>query len=43
MLPGFQGVLLILHQGVLTNSTTAPGLDEEEHGIALEREPAMSV
>src|SRR5712671_1922226 len=40
---GLHRVLLILHQRVLTNHTTTPGLDKEEHRMALERKPTISV
>src|SRR5712671_725809 len=42
-LPGIHGVLSVLHQRILTNSSTAPRSDQEKHRVALGRTPTASL
>jgi len=40
MLLRIHGVLSLLYQRILTNSTTPPGFDKEDHLLALGQRPA---
>src|SRR5712671_4825804 len=42
-LPGIHGVLPVLHQGILTDSSTTPRPNKEKHRVALGGSPTASL